>query len=94
MRDFINEHFNVLTLVILFLAVLAILFHAMHHSVDAPTLNWLEHIADQIIAALLGMMTGYRLAMATNGNGQPPVPPPPSPPAPVDQSGKLKVNVP
>ena len=79
MRQFVDEHFNVLVLVTLFLCAGGVLLHVVHHTQDQATLNWLEHVSDQILAALLGMMTGYRLAQAANGkpptNGTPPTPP-------------------
>lgn len=70
MREFIGEHFNVLILVFLFIGTGSVLIHIIHHSSDQSVLNWIEHVSDQILAALLGMMTGYRMA-----NGHQPAPP-------------------
>lgn len=75
--DFMNEHFNVLILVGLFVGAGFILLHVVHHTQDQTVLNWLEHVSDQILAALLGMMTGYRMAMAGQ---QPPASPAPTVP--------------
>lgn len=61
MRQFIDEHFNVLILVLLFIGAGSVLLHVVHHAQDQTVVNWLEHVSDQILAALLGMMTGYRL---------------------------------
>jgi hypothetical protein len=82
LRDFLNEHFNVLILVFLFVGAGAVLLHVVHHTQDQVTLNWLEHVSDQILAALLGMMTGYRIAQATNPTPPPPLPSPISPAEP------------
>lgn len=78
-KDFIDTHFNVLVLVTLFLIFAGVFLHVIHHSTDTTALNWTEHVADQILAALLGMMVGR---VMNNGNGAPPAPPPnpPSPP--------------
>lgn len=77
MKEFIDEHFNVLILVGLLLTSGGVFLHVIHHSQDSTTLNWIEHVSDQILAALLGMMVGRA---TVNGNGttkpsQPVVPP-------------------
>lgn len=65
MREFIDEHFNVIILVGLLLAGGGVFLHVIHHSQDTAALNWIEHVSDQILAALLGMMVGR--AATTNG---------------------------
>ena len=85
LKEFIDEHFNVLVLVGLFLSFAGIFLHVIHHSGDSTALNWTEHVADQILAALLGMMVGRVTSggVGGSGNGSPPAssPNPPSPPA-------------
>lgn len=73
MKEFIDTHFNVLILVGLFIAGGGVFLHVIHHSADTTALNWIEHVSDQILAALLGMMVGKAV---TNGNGAPPPPKP------------------
>ena len=67
MKEFIDTHFNVLVLVGLLLCGGMAFLHIIHHSTDTTALNWIEHVSDQILAALLGMMVGR--ATITNGNG-------------------------
>jgi succinate dehydrogenase hydrophobic anchor subunit len=83
-RQFIDEHFTAIVLVLLFLTVLAVFFHAMHDPKDASALNWLEHMDDQILAALLGFLTGYKVGVAAGTSKQAELPPAP-PAAPAEQ---------
>lgn len=67
MRQFIDEHFNVIVLVVLLIIGWALFIHVIHHTSDSPVLNWLEHQSDQVLAALLGMMVGRATVIRADG---------------------------
>lgn len=56
-----RANFNVLFLGALFLIIIAVTLHALHDKADASSVNWLQGIAGQFMAALVGLMTGARL---------------------------------
>jgi len=67
---FIDRHFEKLLLSLLFIATLAIFLHAIHaKDVDPATINWLQNTVGQILAALLALMVGTRLAQR-NGDSK------------------------
>ena len=72
MADFIKTNFDKLLLTTIFCVALGVTVHVMHHAaVDAGSIQWVENITSQVVAALLTLMVGNRLAVRngdSNGN--------------------------
>jgi hypothetical protein len=72
MKEFLEDHFNVL-----FLGLLAILgwvgtIHLMHSpGMAAENVSWARETAGGIIYALVGLMTGYTVGKASKDKNPP-----------------------
>lgn len=69
MGDLFKANFDKLLLSILFLTVVGLLLHAIHHQADAGTISWFENTIGQVLAALLTLMVGRSM---TSRNGDHP----------------------
>lgn len=70
---FIQENFDKLLLVFVFLSCVVLVVHLVHDSRDQELVLWGREIADTVLGALLGLITGHALAASrtvatTTGN--------------------------
>lgn len=106
MKDnWLNHNTDKILLFILTVLLGLMIIHVIHHGAsDDKLLAWAENTFDTVLGALIMVLTG-RIARSDGqtANGLPPTTPnnnpqplsPISPsPSTVDQSGKLKINVP
>jgi hypothetical protein len=70
---FVQENFDKLLLVFVFLACIVLVVHLVHDARDQELVLWGREIADTVLGALLGLITGHALAASrttatTTGN--------------------------
>jgi high-affinity Fe2+/Pb2+ permease len=78
------QHFPALSLLFLFVFLIFVALHMIHHQADDGALSWIENLVSQIFSGLTIALGVAKVAQAVNGknngdNGTP-VPPPLTPP--------------
>jgi hypothetical protein len=76
---FFRDNFDKILLVMLYGSLLFIVFHMAHEKVDPNHISWVREEAGTVIGALLGLITGAKLAAGRQDPPPPQVPPPPPP---------------
>lgn len=85
--DWAKQNFDKLLMSGLFLFMIGVLIHVVHHGSDAGTISWLENTVGQILAALLTLVVSKQLAqratdIQNTGPGTQTIVTPPEPPKP------------
>jgi hypothetical protein len=85
------QHFPALSLLFLFVFLIFVALHMIHHQADDGALSWIENLVSQIFSGLtiaLGVAKVAQMANGkTNGDNGAPAPPPPTPSTPAPQLG-------
>jgi putative effector of murein hydrolase LrgA (UPF0299 family) len=73
MKEFIDDHFNVLLVSSLLLLFMWFTLHILHHG-DAPAVQWIENLTGQFASTLFTLLVVKKVV--DGKNGKPPTEPP------------------
>lgn len=69
MMSFIQREFDKLLLTFLALLFTSVVLHVLHHgTADSAAMEWAENGFSAVLGALLGLITGQRMAQRSNDN--------------------------